>query len=151
MMSTQLATIFPVNQVTRRFGRSLTLLLPLALVLSGTLAVTRVPWSPSPDSSQVLTADAGTSTPSHTPEPRPDPSPENALLDTLLDTLHRQDPDAALTQLHQAVRNHPSLAAHCTDLSRQLGQAAARQYGAKNARHYAKPVCDDSFQSGTRT
>ncbi|CAL9485203.1 hypothetical protein [Streptomyces sp. enrichment culture] len=54
-----------MNHAARRIGRSLALVLPVVLVLSGTLAVTRVPWD-SPADSQVLTAsarDASASTP----------------------------------------------------------------------------------------
>ncbi|QID40170.1 hypothetical protein G3260_003275 [Streptomyces albus] len=64
-MSLPLATISGVNHAARRIGRSLALVLPVVLVLSGTLAVTRVPWD-SPADSQVLTAsarDASASTP----------------------------------------------------------------------------------------
>src|SRR5689334_15055708 len=44
----------------RRIGRSLALVLPVVLVLSGTLAVTRVNWSGDPSSSSVLTASDAT-------------------------------------------------------------------------------------------
>ena len=51
------------NQQTRRgrgparqLGRTIAFVLPVVLVLSGTLAVTRVNWSGDPSSSSVLTA-----------------------------------------------------------------------------------------------
>jgi hypothetical protein len=114
------------------------------MVLSGTLAVTRVPWSPSPDAGQVLTASAD-NTRTDRAHPR---APEDVLLDRLMAKLHRQNPGAALDGLHHAVRTTPSLAKHCEAISGKLGRAAVRTYGTAKARSYAKPVCDSSYLAG---
>lgn len=42
----------------RRIGRTLALVLPVVLVLSGTLAVTRVNWSGNPSNSVLTASDA---------------------------------------------------------------------------------------------
>ncbi|MFS4107350.1 hypothetical protein ACWEMW_03270 [Streptomyces sp. NPDC004684] len=127
----------------RRIGRSLALVLPVVLVLSGTLAVTRVDWS-GDSSSSVLTASdtsvAGT--------PARVRAPQDVLRDQLLTELQEKDPGVALTHLQQAVDDRPSLARHCTSIARTLGRAAVRLYGASRAQSYARPVCDTSFASG---
>ncbi|MEV7125283.1 hypothetical protein [Streptomyces sp. NPDC093260] len=127
----------------RRIGRSLALVLPVVLVLSGTLAVTRVDWS-GDSSSSVLTASdtsvAGT--------PARARAPQDVLRDRLLTELQEKDPGVALTHLQQAVDDRPSLARHCTSIARTLGRAAVRLYGASRAQSYARPVCDTSFASG---
>ncbi|MFF9310590.1 hypothetical protein ACF1BS_06720 [Streptomyces sp. NPDC014748] len=127
----------------RRIGRSLALVLPVVLVLSGTLAVTRVDWS-GDSSSSVLTASdtsvAGT--------PARVRASQDVLRDQLLTELQEKDPGVALTHLQQAVDDRPSLARHCTSIARTLGRAAVRLYGASRAQSYARPVCDTSFASG---
>ncbi|GAA5046568.1 hypothetical protein [Streptomyces similanensis] len=125
-----------------RIGRSLALVLPVVLVLSGTLAVTRVDWSG--DSSSVLTA-SDTSVAGIQTRAR---APQDVLRDRLLTELREKDPGVALTHLQQAVNGRPSLAAHCTSIARTLGRAAVRLYGASRAQSYARPVCDTSFASG---
>ncbi|CAL9492889.1 hypothetical protein SUDANB6_03284 [Streptomyces sp. enrichment culture] len=128
----------------RRIGRSLALVLPVVLVLSGTLAVTRVNWSGS-SSSPVLTAsDASTSKSSS----RAARAPHEVLHDRLLTELQEEDPGVALTHLQQAVDEHPSLARHCASIARSLGRAAVRVYGPTRAQSYSRPVCDTSFASG---
>ncbi|MFI2642675.1 hypothetical protein [Streptomyces sp. NPDC018610] len=127
----------------RRIGRSLALVLPVVLVLSGTLAVTRVDWSGN-SSSSVLTA-SDTSAAGLTARSR---APQDVLRDQLLTELQEKDPGVALTHLQQAVNGRPSLAAHCGSIARTLGRAAVRLYGASRAQSYARPVCDTSFASG---
>ncbi|AIR99109.1 hypothetical protein [Streptomyces glaucescens] len=129
----------------RRIGRSLALVLPVVLVLSGTLAVTHVNWSGSPASSVLAASDvsaAGAST-------RADRKAAHEVLrDRLLTELQREDPGVALTHLQQAVDERPSLARHCVSIARALGQAAVAAYGPTRAQSYARPVCDTSFASG---
>lgn len=129
----------------RRIGRSLALVLPVVLVLSGTLAVTRVNWSGSPSNSVLTASDAsapGTST--HTRAR----APQDVLRDRLLTELQEKNPGVALTHLQEAVNGRPSLAEHCTSIARTLGRAAVRIYGPSRAQSYARPVCDTSFASG---
>jgi hypothetical protein len=129
----------------RRIGRTLALVLPVVLVLSGTLAVTRVDWSGNPSSS-VLTAsseDVSTRTVSR--------APQDVLRDKLLLELQDRDPGVALTHLQQAVNGRPSLAKHCVSIARALGRAAVRTYGPTRAQSFARPVCDTSFASGVST
>ena len=138
------------NQLTRsgrgparRIGRTLALVLPVVLVLSGTLAVTRVNWSGNPSDS-VLTASSET----WPPGPPPPRAPQDVLRDQLLLELQEKDPGIALTHLQQAVNGHPSLAKHCTSIARALGRAAVRMYGPSRAQSFARPVCDTSFATG---
>ncbi|MER6333111.1 hypothetical protein ABT298_28070 [Streptomyces sp. NPDC001034] len=129
----------------RRVGRSLALVLPVVLVLSGTLAVTRVNWTGSPAGS-VLTASDITSA-----EVAPKAvaqAPQDVLRDHLMSELHEKNPGVVLTHLQEAVNGHPSLARHCTSIARALGRAAVRLYGASRAQSYARPVCDTSFATG---
>ena len=130
----------------RRIGRSLALVLPVVLVLSGTLAVTRVDWSGSPSDSPVLTAaDTSAAKGSSRTAER---APQDVLRDQLLTELQEEDPGVALTHLQQAVNGRPSLARHCTSIARTLGRAAVRVYGPTRAQSFARPVCDTSFASG---
>ncbi|GAA3301860.1 hypothetical protein GCM10020295_46110 [Streptomyces cinereospinus] len=115
----------------RRIGRSLALVLPVFLVLSGTLAVTRVNWSGDPESS-VLTAAEVSASGSRT-APR---APHEVLRDQLLTELQRTDPGTALTHLQQAVDERPSLGRHCASLARALGRAAS----ASTARRVPSPT-----------
>ncbi|MBX9394843.1 hypothetical protein K4749_14850 [Streptomyces sp. TRM72054] len=129
----------------RRIGRSLALVLPVVLVLSGTLAVTRVNWSGDPENSVLTAADVSTSgTNAHT-APR---APHVVLLDQLMAELQATNPGVALTHLQEAVNERPSLARHCSSIARALGRAAVRVYGPTRAQSYARPVCDTSFASG---
>lgn len=127
----------------RRIGRTLAFVLPVVLVLSGTLAVTRVNWSGN-STDPVLTA-ADTSVGSPRVAKR---APQDVLRDKLLTELQEEDPGAALTHLQQAVNDRPSLAKHCASIARALGQAAVRVYGPNRAQSYARPVCDTAFATG---
>ncbi|NEY35347.1 hypothetical protein GTU99_24770 [Streptomyces sp. PRKS01-65] len=128
----------------RRIGRSLAFVLPVVLVLSGTLAVTRVNWSGDPSSPVLAAADASASKASS----RTAPAPQEVLRDRLLTELQEEDPGTALTHLQEAVDERPALARHCTSIARSLGRAAVRVYGPTRAQSYARPVCDTSFASG---
>ncbi|MEV2216455.1 hypothetical protein AB0H86_34400 [Streptomyces sp. NPDC050997] len=128
----------------RRIGRSLALVLPVVLVLSGTLAVTRVNWSGNPSNS-VLTASDATLSDAKPHAPR---APQDVLRGRLLTELQEKDPGIALTHLQEAVNGRPSLAKHCVSIARALGRAAVRVYGPTRAQSYARPVCDTSFATG---
>ncbi|WP_433451123.1 hypothetical protein ACQPXS_22645 [Streptomyces sp. CA-142005] len=129
----------------RRIGRTLALVLPVVLVLSGTLAVTRVNWTGGPSSSALAASDisaAGVSTKTVSR------APQDVLRDQLMSELQDKNPGVVLGHLQQAVNGHPALARHCSAIARALGQAAVRIYGASRAQSYARPVCDTSFASG---
>ncbi|KUL52874.1 hypothetical protein ADL22_04605 [Streptomyces sp. NRRL F-4489] len=134
-----------MNSAARRIGRTLALVLPVVLVLSGTLAVTRVPWSSKTAESQVLAASSGkVSTKAGTAR-----SAQDALRDRLLVELQEKDPGVALTHLQEATTARPSLAKHCASIARALGRAAVAKYGAAHrAQAFSRPVCDTSFASG---
>ncbi|MFE1309163.1 MULTISPECIES: hypothetical protein [unclassified Streptomyces] len=128
-----------------RIGRTLALVLPVVLVLSGTLAVTRVNWTGSPSSSvltasDVSSAEVAPKAVSH--------APQDVLRDQLMTELQDKNPGVVLTHLQQAVNGHPALAKHCTSIARALGRAAVRIYGASRAQSYARPVCDTAFATG---
>jgi hypothetical protein len=128
-----------VIKAVRRIGRSLAVILPVVLVLSGTLAVARVPWAGTPPEAQMLTASSA----------KKSQTPQEALTERLLALLQRQDPSAALTGLQQAVNDDPSLAPHCGEIARTLGEAAVSKYGsAERAQQHARPVCDTAYASG---
>lgn len=133
-----------MNTAARRIGRTLALVLPVVLVLSGTLAVTRVPWASPSAESQILTAssDRASTRAVHR-------APHELLRDRLLAELQEKDPGVALTHLQAATNGRPSLARHCADIARALGRAAVAKYGGtQQAQGYARPVCDTSFASG---
>jgi hypothetical protein len=127
----------------RRIGRSLALVLPVVLVLSGTLAVTRVNWSGNPSNSVLTASEASVAGPSGRSR-----APQDVLRDRLLTELQEKDPGVALTHLQEAVNGRPTLARHCASIARTLGRAAVRIYGPSRAQSYARPVCDTSFASG---
>ncbi|MGJ5826976.1 hypothetical protein [Streptomyces ossamyceticus] len=130
----------------RRIGRSLALVLPVVLVLSGTLAVTSVNWSGTDPSESILAAsDVSAQRTSPRAKAR---APHELLRDKLLLELQEENPGVALTHLQQAVNGRPSLAKHCTSIARALGRAAVRAYGPTRAQSYARPVCDTSFATG---
>ncbi|MFD4571730.1 hypothetical protein ACFWNK_10890 [Streptomyces sp. NPDC058417] len=129
----------------RRIGRSLALVLPVVMVLSGTLAVTRVNWSGDPSDSVLTASDVSTA---HRTAREAAKAPQDVLRDRLLTELQEKDPGTALTHLQAAVNGKPSLAEHCTSIARALGRAAVRIYGPSRAQSYARPVCDTSFASG---
>ncbi|MET8246007.1 hypothetical protein ABZV31_17240 [Streptomyces sp. NPDC005202] len=128
----------------RRIGRTLALVLPVVLVLSGTLAVTRVNWSGNPSNSVLTASDTSVAGVSHARSR----APQDVLRDQLLTELQEKDPGVALTHLQQAVNGRPSLARHCASIARALGRAAVRVYGPMRAQSYTRPVCDTSFASG---
>ncbi|KUO10502.1 hypothetical protein [Streptomyces sp. DSM 15324] len=132
----------------RRIGRSLALVLPVVMVLSGTLAVTRVNWSGDPSDSVLTASDVSTA---HRTSHGAPQAPQDVLRDHLLTELQEKDPGTALTHLQAAVNGKPSLARHCTSIARALGRAAVRIYGPSRAQSYARPVCDTSFASGVLT
>ncbi|MFC7309447.1 hypothetical protein ACFQVC_35205 [Streptomyces monticola] len=130
-----------MNQSARRIGRTLALVLPVVLVLSGTLAVTRVNWSGG--SQSVLTASAEDAS-----VPAKSRAPQDVLRDRLLLELQDKSPATALTHLQEEVNERPSLARHCASIARALGRAAVRQYGPSRAQSYSRPVCDTAFATG---
>ncbi|GGV75625.1 membrane protein [Streptomyces massasporeus] len=127
----------------RRIGRTLAFVLPVVLVLSGTLAVTRVNWSGNSTDPVLTAADTSLSSPRVAKR-----APQDILRDKLLTELQEEDPGVALTHLQQAVNGRPSLAKHCASIARALGQAAVRVYGPTRAQSYARPVCDTAFATG---
>ncbi|MGV9556676.1 hypothetical protein [Streptomyces sp. NPDC003401] len=129
----------------RRIGRSLALVLPVVMVLSGTLAVTRVDWSGNPSDSVLTASDVSTVDRTARGAAR---APQDVLRDRLLTELQEKDPGTALTHLQAAVNGKPSLAKHCASIARALGRAAVRVYGPSRAQSYTRPVCDTSFASG---
>ncbi|TJZ52840.1 hypothetical protein FCH28_16780 [Streptomyces piniterrae] len=138
-----------MNSAARRIGRTLALVLPVVLVLSGTLAVTRVPWASRATESQALTA-SSTST-SGKASTKADPrTPQDVLHDRLLVELQEKNPGVALTELQAAVAKNPRLARFCPSIARALGRAAVAKYaGAQHrAQEWSRPVCDNSFASG---
>ncbi|GGS07729.1 membrane protein [Streptomyces humidus] len=129
----------------RRIGRSLALVLPVVMVLSGTLAVTRVNWSGNPSDSVLTASDVSAA---HQSSRQAAKAPQDVLRDRLLAELQEKDPGVALTHLQAAVNGRPSLAVHCSSIARALGRAAVRMYGPSRAQSYARPVCDTAFASG---
>ncbi|MET8750074.1 hypothetical protein ACFXPI_28490 [Streptomyces sp. NPDC059104] len=132
-----------MTHTARRIGRSLALVLPVVLVLSGTLAVTMVPWADN-SPSQILTASAeDVSVPA---KPR---AAQDVLRDKLLGEIRQgEEPGDVLTHLQQEVDKRPSLADHCVGIARALGRAAVDAYGPTKAQSFARPVCDTSYASG---
>ena len=132
-----------MKTTAQRIGRTLALVLPVVLVLSGTLAVASVPWT-TPDSGYtVLTASSAKA--STLAKSR---APQDVLRDRLLAELQRKDPGVALTHLQQEVNRRPSLAKHCASIARALGRAAVAKYGPAGAQRFSRPVCDTSFATG---
>ncbi|GGY82508.1 hypothetical protein [Streptomyces omiyaensis] len=132
-----------MTHTARRIGRSLALVLPVVLVLSGTLAVSAVPWAGQDSDGQMLTAssaDVSTRAKSR--------APQDVLRDRLLAELQEKDPGVALTHLQREVENRPSLAEHCVSIARALGRAAVEHYGPARAQSFSRPVCDTSYATG---
>ncbi|MFD9436832.1 hypothetical protein [Streptomyces sp. NPDC060002] len=129
----------------RRIGRSLALVLPVVMVLSGTLAVTRVNWSGNPSDSVLTASDVSAAQQSSHQAAK---APQDVLRDQLLTELQEKDPGVALTHLQAAVNGKPLLARHCSSIARALGRAAVRAYGPSRAQSYSRPVCDTAFASG---
>ncbi|MDB1088021.1 hypothetical protein PJ985_10635 [Streptomyces sp. ACA25] len=133
-----------MNQAVQRIGRSFALVIPVVLVLSGTLAVAQVPWAAPPSGTQVV----ATAERLHD-EQAAQRAPEEVLHDELVAELHTDGPDAALSSLQVAMHHDPSLADHCPEIARSLGRATVAKYGsAERAQEHARPVCDTSFATG---
>jgi hypothetical protein len=130
-----------VNQVASRIGKTLALVLPVVLVLSGTLAVTRVPWATSASDAQILTASHGKKTSVRS-------APQEVLRSRLLAELQEKNPGVALTTLQREVAERPSLSQYCTSIARSLGRAAVAKYGPQRAQAWSRPACDTSFSTG---
>ncbi|MET9931814.1 MULTISPECIES: hypothetical protein [unclassified Streptomyces] len=126
----------------RRIGRSLALVLPVVLVLSGTLAVSAVPWAGQDSATQLTASSKDVSAPARSR------APQDVLRDQLLTELRAKDPGTALTHLQREVENRPSLARHCMSIARDLGRAAVQRYGPARAQSFSRPVCDTSFATG---
>ncbi|MGW4033092.1 hypothetical protein ACWEFL_27995 [Streptomyces sp. NPDC004838] len=127
----------------RRIGRSLALVLPVVLVLSGTLAVTAVPWAGQTSESQLLSASS-----QNVSVRAASRAPQDVLRDRLVAELQEKDPGTVLTSLQREVEARPSLAEHCMSIARAIGRAAVDRLGPTRAQTYSKPVCDTSFASG---
>jgi hypothetical protein len=141
-----------VNYTARRIGRTLALVLPVVLVLSGTLAVTHVSWTTRGASDSTLTASSSeASSPAGQDAKNKSRAPEEVLRTKLLAELQEKDPGIALTHLQQAIHERPSLAEHCVSLARSLGEAAVRAYGPSRAQSFARPVCDTAYATGVAT
>ncbi|AVZ73799.1 hypothetical protein SLUN_18060 [Streptomyces lunaelactis] len=132
-----------MTHTARRIGRSLALVLPVVLVLSGTLAVTSVPWAGQSTESQMLTASS-----QNVSVRAKSRAPQDILLDRLLAELQEKDAGTALTHLQREVEARPSLAKHCMSIARALGRAAVERYGPTRAQTFSRPVCDLSFATG---
>ncbi|WP_339152498.1 hypothetical protein WID27_16900 [Streptomyces sp. F41] len=132
-----------MTHTARRLGRSFALVLPVVMVLSGTLAVTSVQWAATDNDSTLLAASSETV--SKPAKPR---AAQDILRDKLLVELQEKDPGTALTSLQRAVEQRPSLAQHCMSIAKALGKAAVEQYGPSRAQRFSRPVCDTSFASG---
>ena len=144
-----------MNQLASRLGKTLAFVLPFVLVTTGTLAVTRVSWAPSGSGDkQVLAASSSTSSDSVTSaRGTTKEAAQDVLRDRLVRQLNAQNPGVALDSLAKAIQSQPSLARYCTDIAKDLGEAAVRKYhgDVKRAQSYARPVCDGSFAVGTLT
>ncbi|WP_338671945.1 hypothetical protein V1460_02940 [Streptomyces sp. SCSIO 30461] len=132
-----------MTTTARRIGRSLALVLPVVLVLSGTLAVASVPWAGRHTESRMITASS-----ENVSVPAKSRAPQDVLRDRLLAELQEKDPGTALTELQREVEERPSLAKHCMTIARELGRAAVEHYGPTRAQSYSRPVCDTSFAAG---
>jgi hypothetical protein len=154
-----------VKQLVRRIGQTLALTLPVILVTTGTLAVTRVAWAPPiGDDQQVVAATSGAgagigrSPASGTTGPngtgtaavQPGQAPQDALRTDLLEELRSRGAGSALDLLERTMREQPSLTPYCTTLAKELGQATLKLYqgDVQRARSFARPVCDGSFAAG---
>ncbi|WP_224283498.1 hypothetical protein [Streptomyces sp. LS1784] len=148
-----------MKQLVRRIGQTVALTLPVVLVTTGTLAVTRVPWAPPTGlDQQVVAASSGDGAGigrSNTAvgaavKPADGLAPQESLRVVLLDELRAKNPSAALDLLERSMREQPSLTPYCTSLASELGKAAVRKYqgDVQRARSFARPVCDGSFAAG---
>ncbi|MFD3660930.1 hypothetical protein ACFWVF_10050 [Streptomyces sp. NPDC058659] len=131
-----------MTHTARRIGRSLALVLPVVLVLSGTLAVSAVPWAGQDSTTQLTASSTDVSVRAKSR------APQDILRDQLLAELQEKDPGTALTHLQREVENRPSLAEHCMSIARALGRAAVKHYGPSRAQSFSRPVCDTSYATG---
>ncbi|WP_354641237.1 hypothetical protein [Kitasatospora camelliae] len=142
-----------MKQLVRRIGQTIAFTLPVILVTTGTLAVTRVPWAPPTGlDQQVVAASSGDGTIGRTSTA---PStqglaPQEALRVDMMEELRSHNPGSALDLLERTMREKPSLTPYCTSLAAELGRAAVKKYQGdlQRARSFARPVCDGSFASG---
>ncbi|GAA1406951.1 membrane protein [Kitasatospora putterlickiae] len=144
-----------MKQLVRRIGQTIALALPVVLVTTGTLAVTRVPWAPPTSLHQQVVAassgdGAGIGRTAGTGPSQDGLAPQDALRVTLLDELRAHNPGSALDLLERSMREQPALTPYCTSLATELGKAAVRKYqgDVQRARSFARPVCDGSFAAG---
>ncbi|MFC8450903.1 hypothetical protein [Kitasatospora sp. NPDC057223] len=144
-----------MNQLVRRIGQTVALTLPVILVTTGTLAVTRVPWAPPTSLDQQVVAassndGAGIGRAGADNTSTQGLAPQDALRTDLLDELRANNPGTALDLLERTMREKPSLTPYCSSLAMDLGKAAVRKYqgDVQRARSFARPVCDGSFASG---
>ena len=150
-MSSPAATITSVKQAARRFGKTLAMVLPVVMVTTGTLAVTRVPLAPPSNSDpHLLTAATRTQDLSADSAPARQAAPQERLRHRLLYELRSKDPAAALILLQRTMQTQPSLTRYCTGIARDLGRAAVQKYGGdtRQAQSFSRPVCDGSFAAG---
>jgi len=131
-----------VTHTARRIGRSLALVLPVVLVLSGTLAVSAVPWAGQDSATQLTASSTDVSVRAKSR------APQDILRDQLLAELQEKDPGIALTHLQREVENRPSIAEHCMSIARALGRAAVKHYGPSRAQSFSRPVCDTAYATG---
>jgi hypothetical protein len=149
-----------VKQLVRRIGQTIALTLPVILVTTGTLAVTRVAWAPPVgDDKQVVaaasgsgpgigrTANAGAGSAA---QQHPGMAPQDALRADLMEELRSRGAASALDLLERSMREQPALTPYCTSLAKDLGQATLKKYqgDVQRARSFARPVCDGSFAAG---
>ncbi|MEU9130277.1 hypothetical protein AB0D08_19585 [Kitasatospora sp. NPDC048540] len=142
-----------MKQLVRRIGQTVALTLPVVLVTTGTLAVTRVPWAPPTGlDQQVVAASSGDGTIGRAAvSPNTQGlAPQDALRADLMEELRTHNPGTALDLLERTMREKPSLTPYCSTLSAELGRAAVRKYqgDVQRARSFARPVCDGSFAAG---
>ncbi|MGW6916688.1 hypothetical protein ACWGB8_23110 [Kitasatospora sp. NPDC054939] len=144
-----------MKQLVRRIGQTIALTLPVVLVTTGTLAVTRVPWAPPTGLDQQVVAassDDGAAIGRSGASSRPADglAPQDALRVALLEELRAHTPGTALDLLERSMREQPSLTPHCAALATELGRAAVRKYqgDVKRVQSFARPVCDGSFAAG---
>ncbi|MFD5437192.1 hypothetical protein ACFWJ4_34215 [Kitasatospora sp. NPDC127067] len=148
-----------MKQLVRRIGQTVALTLPVVLVTTGTLAVTRVPWAPPTGlDQQVVAASSGdgagigrsNNVAGAAARTSDGLAPQDSLRVALLDELRAKNPSAALDLLERSMREQPSLTPYCTSLAGELGKAAVRKYqgDVQRARSFARPVCDGSFAAG---
>ncbi len=145
-----------MKQLVRRIGQTIALTLPVILVTTGTLAVTRVPWAPpTADDQQVVAASSSDGTIGRAPAAagttsHPGMAPQDALRADLMEELRSRGAGSALDLLERTMREQPALTPYCSTLAKDLGRAALQKYqgDVQRTRSFARPVCDGSFAAG---